>query len=74
MVRRRARLERVDAGGKLTGSLTGHLLGAMHGLEALPKAWIAEVEMREVIERLAFDLHTSTVLEFVPDRRRYPPN
>lgn len=57
-----------------TGSLTGNLLGAMFGLGALPKAWVQNVELSEVIERLAVDLHTSTVLQFEPDVRRYPPN
>jgi ADP-ribosylglycohydrolase len=57
-----------------TGSLTGNLLGAMHGVEALPPSWVAGVELREVIERLAIDLHTSAVLEFEPDAHRYPPN
>ncbi|HEY3821856.1 MAG TPA: ADP-ribosylglycohydrolase family protein [Polyangiaceae bacterium] len=57
-----------------TGSLTGNLLGAMHGLGALPKAWVENVELREVVERLAIDLHASTVLGMEPDARRYPPN
>jgi ADP-ribosylglycohydrolase/protein-tyrosine phosphatase len=56
-----------------TGSLTGNLLGAMYGPNALPKAWVDDIEMRPVIERLAVDLHASTVLEFQPDTRRYPP-
>ena len=57
-----------------TGSLTGNLLGAMHGVEALPSAWLDDLEMREVIERVARDLHTTCILGFEPDFRRYPPN
>ena len=56
-----------------TGSLTGNLVGAMYGFEALPAAWVANVELRETIERLSIDLHTSCVLHLEPDRRRYPP-
>jgi ADP-ribosylglycohydrolase len=40
-----------------TGSLTGNLLGAMHGQACLPAAWRAEVELADVAERLARDLH-----------------
>jgi ADP-ribosyl-[dinitrogen reductase] hydrolase len=40
-----------------TGSLTGNLLGAQHGLSAFPAAWQQQVEMSELILRLARDLH-----------------
>jgi ADP-ribosylglycohydrolase/protein-tyrosine phosphatase len=57
-----------------TGSLVGNLLGAMYGVEALPSAWLEDLELREVIERVARDLHITCVLGFEPDFRRYPPN
>lgn len=57
-----------------TGSLTGNLLGAMFGREALPQAWLADLELREVIERISTDLYTTFVLGLAPDPRRYPPN
>jgi ADP-ribosylglycohydrolase len=57
-----------------TGSLTGNLLGAMHGLEAMPTDWLDDLEMREVIERIARDLHAAYVLDVLPDKVRYPPN
>jgi len=39
-----------------TGSICGHLLGALLGEEALPEEWLAELEGRSTIERLADDL------------------
>jgi ADP-ribosylglycohydrolase len=56
-----------------TGSLTGNLLGAMFGRECLPDAWLEELEMREVIERVASDMHASFVLGVEPALDRYPP-
>ncbi|HVK20778.1 MAG TPA: ADP-ribosylglycohydrolase family protein [Actinokineospora sp.] len=38
-----------------TGSLCGNLLGAVHGAGAIPTDWVAELELRDVIERLAQD-------------------
>lgn len=60
--------------GDTTASLTGSLLGAMFGAEALPPAWVADVEFRDVVTALAQDLHATFVLDVVPDRLRYPPN
>ncbi|SDM55803.1 ADP-ribosylglycohydrolase family protein [Nonomuraea jiangxiensis] len=39
-----------------TGSVCGNLLGALHGAAALPAAWLAPLEGRETIERLAAEL------------------
>ena len=38
-----------------TGSMVGQLLGAAHGIQAIPPEWIAAVEGREIMERLAED-------------------
>jgi ADP-ribosylglycohydrolase/protein-tyrosine phosphatase len=57
-----------------TGSITGNILGAMFGTQALPATWIEDVELRETIERLAFDLHMTFVLNVDPEPLRYPPN
>lgn len=38
-----------------TGSITGNLLGAWWGEEALPEAWLEQLEARPIIERLARD-------------------
>jgi ADP-ribosylglycohydrolase len=39
-----------------TGSITGNLLGAAAGLEAIPDRWLAQLELRSAIETLADDL------------------
>ena len=57
-----------------TGSITGNLLGAMHGVDALPSRWLAQLEMRDVIERCARDLFAGTVLGAQLDFEAYPPN
>jgi ADP-ribosylglycohydrolase len=45
-----------------TGSICGNVLGAAMGLDAIPAAWLAELELREVIERISLD----AVVEFGP--------
>lgn len=40
-----------------TGAITGNLLGAMLGVAAIPDRWLNGVELREVTEVLADDLH-----------------
>ena len=39
-----------------TGSITGNLLGAAAGIEAIPDRWLAPLELRATIEALADDL------------------
>lgn len=39
-----------------TGSMTGNLLGAMHGTATLPARWLATLELKEVIASVARDL------------------
>lgn len=43
-----------------TGAMTGNLLGALHGIEAIPAHWLERLELREVIAELAQDLFTFT--------------
>jgi ADP-ribosylglycohydrolase len=57
-----------------TASVSGSLIGAMHGVEALPPQWLAELEFRDVIEELARDLHATFIEGATPGARRYPPN
>lgn len=54
-----------------TGSLTGNLIGALHGPTAFPAAWQRQVEMSELIVRLARDLHSVANGEAV-DADAYP--
>lgn len=56
-----------------TGAVAGNLIGAVHGLEALPMEWVAAVEGRDELFQVADDL----VLNFFYDDRstladRYP--
>jgi ADP-ribosyl-[dinitrogen reductase] hydrolase len=39
-----------------TGAITGNIMGAMYGLDILPEHWVAELELKELIEEVAGDL------------------
>jgi ADP-ribosylglycohydrolase len=39
------------------GSIAGNLLGVLFGVDAIPHTWLDELELRDVIERLAIDLN-----------------
>lgn len=39
-----------------TGMIAGNLLGLIHGPEAIPAHWLAELELREVITQVAADI------------------
>ena len=39
-----------------TGAIAGNLLGALHGVEAIPQRWLELLELREVITTVADDL------------------
>jgi len=41
-----------------TGSITGNILGAIHGYNEIPAHWIYDLEMHEVIESLSRDWNT----------------
>jgi ADP-ribosylglycohydrolase len=59
-----------------TGSIAGNLLGAMHGVGAIPPDLLAGLEARDVVERVASDLHAHVVEqpEGIEERdwERYP--
>lgn len=39
-----------------TGAIAGNLLGALYGVEAIPKRWLEPLEVLEVITAVADDL------------------
>jgi ADP-ribosylglycohydrolase len=41
-----------------TGSITGNILGTMLGERAIPAPWLEDLELKEVILKIAQDLHT----------------
>ena len=55
-----------------TGSITGNLVGAMFGARALPARWREQVELRDVVERIAGDLHDAAIAGGAPDALAYP--
>jgi ADP-ribosylglycohydrolase len=71
-----------DGDSDSTASIAGNLLGAMHGVEAIPKRWLLGLELRRVVIEIADDLATFSdwpIGEFMPEsdeaeylRRRYP--
>jgi ADP-ribosylglycohydrolase len=45
-----------DGDSDSTGLIAGHLLGALYGAGAIPEDWYGQLELREVIERVAEDI------------------
>lgn len=56
-----------------TGAITGNILGAAFGAEALPGAWVERVDLRDTIERLAGDLYAVAAGHLELDYDAYPP-
>ena len=46
-----------DGDSDSTGSIVGNLLGATHGVKAIPAEWLEPLELRDVITELAEDLY-----------------
>ncbi|ASU80174.1 hypothetical protein CDG81_20015 [Actinopolyspora erythraea] len=44
-----------SADSSIAGALAGQLAGAVHGAAAVPERWVAELELREIVETLAAD-------------------
>ncbi|MCX7074461.1 MAG: ADP-ribosylglycohydrolase family protein [Methylococcales bacterium] len=47
-----------DGDSDSTGSITGNLLGAMYGIDAIPSEWLHNLELRDVITEIAEDLYS----------------
>ena len=52
-----------------TGSIAGNLVGAM---QALPVRWRGQLELTDLIERVALDLHAVATHSGIPDSEAYP--
>ena len=46
-----------DGDSDSTGSITGNLLGALHGVDVIPQKWLEPLELRDVIMEIAEDLY-----------------
>lgn len=55
-----------------TGSLTGQLLGTLWGDESIPKRWLDELELRDVIEAIAADMVAVLEGGELSGQREYP--
>lgn len=55
-----------------TGAMTGNLLGAAFGDDAIPSGWLVALELRDEIATVADDLATA-YLGMPVDATRYPP-
>ncbi len=55
-----------------TAAITGNLLGAILGADALPESWLRVLELRDVIDRVARDLHASFICNH--ELSEYPGN
>ena len=55
-----------DGDSDSTGSVTGNLMGAWRGVDAIPKRWLERLELRDVITAIADDLHHGASEELSP--------
>lgn len=57
-----------------TGAITGNIVGALRGPASLPREWVDQVELRDVIETLSEDLAALLEQRVDPEdlRDRYP--
>jgi ADP-ribosylglycohydrolase len=60
-----------------TGAIAGNLLGAIHGVDAIPKRWCRDVELGDLVLQIADDLCDApdwTVTTALSRTERYPPH
>jgi ADP-ribosylglycohydrolase len=69
-----------DGDSDSTGALAGSLLGALHGVDAIPKSWLDPLELRDAIVTVATDLYECVAwplgdpVRMAPILARYPPH
>lgn len=73
-----------DGDSDSTAAMAGNLLGTLHGIDNVPRRWVTQLELREVIAAVADDLATYPdwpIGEYVPEEtathywmKRYPPS
>ena len=56
-----------------TAAIAGNILGAMVGASRLPAHWLAQLELRDTIERIATDLHRTWIQGEELSFGDYPP-
>jgi ADP-ribosylglycohydrolase len=63
-----------DGDSDSTGSITGNILGALHGVQAIPEVWLEPLELRHVIAEMADDLYAFKSWDVEDDRvwEKYP--
>ncbi len=52
-----------------TGCITGHILGALHGVEAIPQRWLDQLDLKDVVDTVATDLYRCHPRPGCPQRR-----
>lgn len=50
-----------DGDSDSTGSIVGQIMGVLHGVGAIPTRWVESLELKNVIEQVALDLHVWNV-------------
>lgn len=64
-----------DGDSDSTGAIAGNLLGAQHGVGAIPRPWLEQLELHDVIEQVADDLYdflTWPIGEYAPSEVNDP--
>jgi ADP-ribosylglycohydrolase len=61
-----------------TGCITGHILGALHGVEGIPQRWLDQLDLKDVVDIVATDVYRCThdrdalSVDGIYDWKRYP--
>jgi len=68
-----------DGDSDSTGSITGNILGLINGIDSIPKEWVNNLHLCDIITKMAIDLHTEYVYDGITKTTdewsdRYPPS